>query len=315
MGLCEQIRKDSAACGRGRLLLCLRAAAAVGALGLVVGPARADVPTGIEAWEAGDHARAVAAWEAPAAAGDADALFLLAQAYRLGRGVAADGAKARAYYAAASAKGHRDASDHYGLILFHEGQKKQAMPLLMAAADRGDPPAQYLVALAHYNGDFATRDWVRAYALMTLAHQAGLPQAAAPLVEMDKHIPKSQREQATRLAARLAASVEESGVIPPNAAGSSDDAADKGRFVGPVPDEAIAGRWRVQLGAFAVVANAEKLWRTLADHPALVGTRKALVPGKRLTRLHAVGFTSAAAAQAACDALLQEGQACLVVEP
>jgi len=65
-------------------------------LALSAAPVLADVKTGVDAWSEGDFTRAVAEWEAPAAAGDADALFNLAQAYRLGRGVAADTARARA---------------------------------------------------------------------------------------------------------------------------------------------------------------------------------------------------------------------------
>jgi uncharacterized protein len=339
-------------------------------------PALADVESGVMAWEAGDFARAVAEWEGSAKAGDADALFNLAQAYRLGRGVDASTLRARELYAAAAAKGHLKAADNYGLLLFQEGEQEKAMPLVRAASDRGDPRAQYVVGLAHFNGDYAQRDWVRAYALMTLAQSAGLPQATGALAQMDDYIPLPQRQQAQSLArkidenagsqraaalaaadlgvrpAAVAAAVPPPRTVPARAvatppvaarATASDPAplpasmpetvaartvtqASQGPLVStasfvPAASGAVnpartpaarSGNWRVQLGAFGVTANADKLWNQLSANPALAGTRKALVPGGKVTRLHAVGFTSKSAAEQACAALQRQGQGCLV---
>ena len=60
----------------------LGAAALLAAFAAV--PALADVKAGVDAWSRGDYAAAVREWEAPAAAGDPDAMFNLGQAYRLG---------------------------------------------------------------------------------------------------------------------------------------------------------------------------------------------------------------------------------------
>lgn len=73
------------------------------------------------------------------------------------------------------------AADNYGLMLFQEGEHEKAMPLIRAAAERGDPRAQYVLGLSHFNADYAPRDWVRAYALMALAQGQGLPQAQSAL--------------------------------------------------------------------------------------------------------------------------------------
>ncbi|WP_454598559.1 SPOR domain-containing protein [Qipengyuania sp. SM2507] len=172
---------------------------------LMVGatPALADVKAGVDAWAAGDYATAVREWSDPAAQGDPDAQFNMAQAYRLGRGVQADPRQAEALYAAAAAQGHVKAADNYGLLLFQDGRREEAMPYVSAAADRGDPRAQYLVGVAHFNGDLVEKDWVRAYALLTLANGTGLPQARAALAQMDEYIPLDQREQAQVLAQRL----------------------------------------------------------------------------------------------------------------
>lgn len=166
-------------------------------------PALADVKAGVDAWSRGDFERAVREWRAPASQGDPDALFNLAQAYRLGRGVEANTKQAELFYAQAAQKGHLKAADNYGLLLFQDGRRDEAMPYIRAAADRGDPRAQYLLGIAHFNGDLAQKDWVRAYALMTLANAAGLPQAGPGLQQMDGFIPLEQRQQAQSLASRI----------------------------------------------------------------------------------------------------------------
>lgn len=181
-----------------------RHAALAGPLALAfAGAAHADVKSGVDAWSAGDYARAVAEWQTPAAKGDADAMFNLAQAYRLGRGVKEDLKQAENYYARAAAKGHLKAADNYGLLLFQDGRREQAMPYVKAAAQRGDPRSQYLLGIAHFNGDLVAKDWVRAYALLTLANAAGLPQAGPGLKQMDDFVPLAQRQQAQSLAAQM----------------------------------------------------------------------------------------------------------------
>ena len=172
---------------------------------LVAGPAQADVKAGVDAWTRGDFAAAVAEWETPASNGDADALFNLGQAYKLGRGVPQDMAKAEGLFGRAAAQGHMQASDNYGLMLFQRGDRAKALPYISAAADRGDPRSQYLLGIASFNGDNVPKDWVRAYALVTLAHQGGLAQAAAALSQMDQHIPLEQRQKSVPLARQLAA--------------------------------------------------------------------------------------------------------------
>lgn len=166
-------------------------------------PALADVKAGAEAWARGDYVGAVRQWVNPAAQGDADAEFNLAQAYKLGRGVDRDLARAEQLFGKAAAKGHVPAADNYGLLMFDRGQRADAMPYVRAAADRGDPRAQYLMGIAHFNGDLAPKDWIRAYALTTLAQSANLPQAAPALAQMDQYIPLAQRQAAASLAAQL----------------------------------------------------------------------------------------------------------------
>ncbi|WP_298336793.1 SPOR domain-containing protein [uncultured Erythrobacter sp.] len=326
-------------------------------------PLAADVKQGVDAWSTGNYTAAVAEWQLPASNGDADALFNLAQAYRLGRGVPADINRARELYSEAAQKGHVKAADNYGLLLFQQGEQTNAMPLIKDAAERGDPRAQYVLGLSHFNADYAEKDWVRAYALLTLANSAGLPQAATALQQMDKYVPVGQRQSAQSLARELESKAAQRrsaelaaldlGTPAESASESTTSFSKQPRpvFVGRAPraEPALAtpeatpavlnnpapvpvrvaqpvrsaaaptatqtGDWRVQLGAFGVASNADRLWSRLAANPALSGTSKALVPGGNVVRLQAVGFYSRAEAQRACDSLKSQGQGCLVKQP
>ncbi|MXO66575.1 SPOR domain-containing protein [Altericroceibacterium endophyticum] len=392
-----------------------------------------DVKDGVEAWSEGDYAAAVELWQEPAAAGEADALFNMAQAYRLGRGVPADPARARALYARAAEQGHLRAADIYGLMLFQDGEKAQAIPYIEDAAKRGDPRAQYLLGIALFNGDEVKQDWVRSYALLTLANSQGLPQAPRAIAQMDKHIPMKQRSEAVERAQRMrleadalrasrlaaadlamqagdeapaiaqagankAASTPSSATPTPTSApaqvaantappilrtkqalrdarmadGTSDPemagatytlpvraptptqtrpqrqaSAPKPAAPSPAAPVQVASRpvvqkapersaaqtaaqragqaaasqprpssstspWRVQLGAFGVDGNAERLWAKLASRPELRGRQRLLIPAGRVTKLQAGGFASKAQAEQACAALKASGQDCLV---
>jgi cell division septation protein DedD len=380
-------------------------------LGGAAQPALADVKAGVDAWSRGDYAVAVREWRGPAEAGDADAMFNLAQAYRLGRGVPVDEARAETYYARAAAKGHLQAADTYGLMLFQAGRREQALPYVEDAARRGDPRSQYLLGIAYFNGDFVSKDWVRAYALLTLANSAGLPQAGAALAQMDEHVPLAQRQQGTGLAQQMRQDADSargrelasaelamgpSAVVttpvatptptpkptpapPPvlatsripqpiaqvevspsiaaaraavaeatRATGTESPAeagADFARADAPAPTPqprpvviaradpprappvvrtpppapaprpvraAGSGPWRVQLGAFSVPGNADKLWAELSRRPELAGATKLAIPAGRVTKLQAGGFASQGEAEAACRKLRGAGHECIV---
>ncbi|MEC3910847.1 SPOR domain-containing protein [Sphingobium sp. CR2-8] len=177
--------------------------AALAAMLGVALPALADVKTGVDAWQQGDYAKAIAEWRPLAQSGDPDAQFNLAQAYKLGRGVQPDVNVAIDWYRKAAVQGHLRAEDNLGLLMFQQGDRAAAMPYLQRASLRGEPRAQYIVGTALFNGDTAPKDWVRAYALMTRASASGLTQAATSLEQMDKYIPEDQRKQGLALAANM----------------------------------------------------------------------------------------------------------------
>lgn len=159
-----------------------------------------DVKRGVEAWESGDYATAVKLWRPLAIKGDADAQFNLAQAYRFGRSVPLDMKAAEDWYRRAASQGHLQAEDNLGLIMFQNGDRQNAMPMIRRSANRGDPRAQYVLATAMFNGDFAEKDWTTAYALMTRASATGLARASSSLAQMDKFIPLEQRQKGLALA-------------------------------------------------------------------------------------------------------------------
>lgn len=232
------------------------------------GPALADTKAGVDAWARGDYPSAIREWEGPASRGDADAQFNLGQAYKWGKGVKQDLKKSELYFGKAAAQGHIEASDNYGLLMFDRGEKTMALPYVKAAAGRGDPRAQYLLSIMHFNGDLVGKDWVRAYALMSLAQQAGLPQAAQGLQQMDEHIPLAQRQQAVGLAQQLASEAEATqnrqfaaddlgvknpaGVNPPPVRTAAVSVPRQ-----PTPEEAVAEAERVAAGASPRSAGAD----------------------------------------------------------
>jgi hypothetical protein len=68
----------------------------------------------------------------------------------------------------------------------------------------------------------------------------------------------------------------------------------------------------VQLGAFAVRGNVDRLWARLSERDELSGKAKLTVPAGSVTKLQAGGFASRDAAEEACRSLKRAGHECLV---
>src|SRR5918993_3622811 len=152
--------------------------AAAAALMIVAAPAWAQsVEAGVEAWQAANYDEAIRQWRPLADLGDLDAQFNLGHAYRLGRGVPRNMNLAEQWYERAARAGHVEAQAMYGLILFQNGRRQEAMPFVQAAAERGDARAQYVYGTALFNGDIVARDRPRAFAYISRAAAQGLPYA------------------------------------------------------------------------------------------------------------------------------------------
>ena len=304
-------------------------------LGLMIGAAAAlpthaqSVRAGIDAWQKGDTAGAVAIWKPLAEKGDADAAFNLGQAYRLGRGVKLDLAQAQIWLERAARKGHVDAQTTLGLLLFQNGNQTAGMRWLNGAAEAGEPRALLMVGTALYNGDGITRDPVRAYAYVSRAAAQGLAPAKATLADMDEVMPIEQRREGVALAQsmlnrRLASETNELAAARPSAGKPAPPkvAQAKPPIAKPGPSKpaaappakplaaAASGRWRVQLGAFSQRKSGEALYAKLSGK--LSGKQAYYVPAGAVIRLQAGPFESRAAASAACGRLAP--QPCFPVE-
>lgn len=271
----------------------------------------ADVKTGVDAWTRGDYRTAVDKWRTPAVAGDPDAEFNLAQAYKLGRGVSADAALAESWFHKAALQGHLQAQDNYALALYTAGRKAEAAPWLEKSVARFEPRGQLVLGTMLFNGDGVPRDFPRAYALMTLASQKGLKSASETLAQMDQYISPADREKGVRLAAQIARSqtavVSTSAPVRTVSAGPVQKPAPTALSVAVTP---TGGRWRIQLGAFRDQANAETLWSRLQGR--LGSAQPTYAKAGAVTRLQAGGYASRRDAQRACAAA---GSACVVVGP
>ena len=312
--------------------------------------AAGDTKAGVDAWGRGDFAGAVAIWRPLAVAGDADAQFNMGQAYKLGRGVPKDWAMAESWYRKAAQQGHMQAEDNLGLNLYEQGKKADAVPFLERSVARDERRAELVLGTMLFNGDGVTRDWPRAYALVTRSSQQGLSQASQTLAQMDQYLPPEQQQQGTRMAAEIAQTAKlapmsaspaaaprpveprpsarpagkiRTAEVPPSQPAPLPEATAK---VPPAPRPAPAarpaprpapvatatrgGKWRIQLGAFRDEGNARDLWARVGGRTG--GSVVYAKAGGGVTRLQATGFASKAAASAACA---KSRVSCVVVAP
>ena len=164
-----------------------------------------SVRAGVDLWRAGDYPGAVAIWQPFANAGDADAMFNIGQAYKLGRALPLDKAIARDWYRRAAAKGHMPAQANLGILLFQAGEKPEAARWLKMAADRGEMRAQYVLGVAHWNGDGVVRSLPLAYAYLSRASGQGLTEATGALGNLSRMITPAERTSGQSVATSLAA--------------------------------------------------------------------------------------------------------------
>lgn len=206
------------------------AAALIGLTGAM--PAAADVKAGVDAWSRGDYRKAVEIWRVDANAGDADAEFNMGQAYRLGRGVPVDLPMAEGWFRKAALQGHVEAITNYGLTLFDEGKRGEAVPWLEKSVARGEPRAQMVLGTMLFNGDGVPKDWPRAYALLVRSAASGLPRAAQVQAQMDDYIPLEQRQQGLAMAREYEAQAQRP-ELPPEIAGAGTSGGMRGTELPP----------------------------------------------------------------------------------
>jgi cell division septation protein DedD len=300
--------------------------------------AGADVRAGIDAWAVQDYEGAIRIWRPLADRGDADAQYNLAQAYFLGRGVPQNMALAEQWYERAARQGHPEATANYGLLLFQNGRRQEAIPYVTRAADAGDARAQYVLGTALFNGDVVERDAPRAYALMSRAAAQNLPPAVTQLAEMERLLSQQDRARGVELAREM-----RTAPPPVQIAARPTQSAPRTQLrtqprtqprpvqTPPVPTAEApprprppvqtvtraatsvatpGGRWRVQIGAFSNEANARRAWGAVAGR--LPGLRPSFVRAGAVIRVQAGPLADRAAALRACS---RAGNGCIPVNP
>ncbi len=177
-----------------------------------------SVRNGVELWRAGDWSAAVAMWQPFANAGDADAMFNIGQAYKLGRVFPKDLAAARDWFRRAALKGHLPAQANLGILLYQAGEKPEATRWLKSAADRNEMRAQYVLGVAHWNGDGVPRSLGLAYAYLLRSSAQGLAEATSALGNLGNVISPVERANGSAVAASLSAGLGVPNVFAPAAA-------------------------------------------------------------------------------------------------
>lgn len=170
-------------------------------------PARAGLDEGIQAYRAGDYAKALEEFLPLATAGDAAVQNQVAAMYYIGQGTPQDFAKAADWFRKAAAAGNADGQYCLGKLYYY-GQGvpqnfEDAAKLLTEAGLAGKGGAQYLLATLYLYGKGVSRNPVKAYFWSLLAV------AAPDLPAEDKPAAISLRDQIqSGLAPRQIASIQ-----------------------------------------------------------------------------------------------------------
>ena len=222
----------------------LMIAATLGGIGggmILSAPAFADVKAGVDAWSRGDYRKAIDEWRPLAIKGDADAQFNLGQAYKLGRGVPVDMPMAESWYRKAALQGHLQAQDNYGLILFDQNKRSEAVQWLEGSAKRGEPRAQLVLGTMLFNGDNVPKDWPRAYALILRSAAQGQSRAPQVQAQMDQYLSADDRQKGMALSRQYEAEAQRP-QLPPEIAGVGAPGAMRGTDLPASSYDPNAGR-------------------------------------------------------------------------
>lgn len=139
--------------------------------------ASAGVDEGKAAFLAANYKAAWKELRPLAAAGNADAQYLVGVMYSHGKGVARDAATSARWYEKAARQGNADAAFNLGFMRYQQGKFDDAAPWLLKAAQKGNGMAQYLVGSMYLHGQGLQQDDARAYRWTLAAADKGVPEA------------------------------------------------------------------------------------------------------------------------------------------
>jgi uncharacterized protein len=322
-------------------MIALLAAASIG----LVGPAQADLQSGVTKYQAGDYKGALEEWRPLAEKNDPNALFNLGQSYRLGRGVPADAKIALDFYSRAAGLGHVAAQGNAGTLLYFSEaplrDRAKAIEWWQKASANGDPRAQYMLGVLHFNGEELPKDWPRAYALTLLARDSGLQEASTAMAQMDRFLPDADKSAGTTLAATMHSTTTAATVakvpmatgqaIAPQKSASTAASTVKTEALPPIGSVAVPSSkaetpapamartnaaWRVQLGAFSNEAAASKEWSAMQSRNGSLRSEAPMydTTATGVVRVRIGAFSARNAADSRCASLKAQGISCFVVK-
>ncbi|HEV2568358.1 SPOR domain-containing protein [Sphingomonas sp.] len=228
-----------------------------------------------------------------AQSGDREAAFVLGRAYKLGDGVPLDTSEAARWLTKAAQLGHERAGAELGLVLYQDGKGQEALPWLRPAAERGDARAQYALGTIYFAGKIVPGDPAQARLWMTRAAKSGLPAAIEALAVMKS---ASAAEPEVRRPYEIV-------TVAPVKPGVPKPA---------IQVDSVRSSWQVQLGAFSVPANAQRMWRTIKGETQ-AQLHASFPKDGALTRLRIEPFPSRTAARRFCAEQRRRNRDCLEV--
>jgi TPR repeat protein len=150
------------------------------------------------------QARAFELARRAAAAGDAEAQYLLATLYRKGRGGTRSSAEAVRWLQRAAEQGHVRAQLDLGIAYVHgagvERDAATGLHWVYLASRQGQPEAQFLLGKAYDTSEAVKRDYVESYKWMFLASRKGFEPAKEYLEELAITLSDPQIAEAKRRA-------------------------------------------------------------------------------------------------------------------
>ena len=154
----------------------------------LITPSRADTNSGLDDFRNGRFAEAFEAWQAAAAAGDANGALFAGVLSDTGEGVTQDYDQALTFYRRAAELGSAAGAFNVG-VMYDAGRgvapdPQQAAIWYARAAAKGFPRAEYNLALLYEAGTGVPRDRAAAIAFYTKAAAHGIPAARMHLRQL-----------------------------------------------------------------------------------------------------------------------------------
>lgn len=164
-----------------------------------------NLETGLDHYQQGRYAEALASFRLAAAEDNVKAFFLLGAMHESGEGTKQDYSEALKWYRKAAERGDTSAQANIG-TLFEKGQgvpksAAAAADWYRKAAEAGNLSAQVNLGVLYFNGHGVERDPVEAYKWLYLADMGGLPVAREKREFVEAHLKPEQLAEAKQRSA------------------------------------------------------------------------------------------------------------------